>query len=150
MSKYYIPSVSPDGILTWTPSEPGMPAVEAALIIGPIGKTGIRGPQGIAGLPGVDGTVEFDKLSDKQLAMLQGPPGSSGVYVGTSAPTQTDVQIWVDSDDFLSSTLATIDYVQAQIRNMALNNYYTKSEIDSFFASWAAASGIPASEGVIY
>lgn len=153
MSKYYIPSVSKDGILTWTPSEPGMPAVEAALIIGPEGKIGIRGPQGIAGLPGVDGTVAFDRLTDAQITMLKGPQGPSGVYVGPNAPSNTEIQLWIDSDEAVSTTLATIDYVQSQIKAIAgfnLSDYYTKDEIDAFFAAWAAASGIPDSKGVIY
>lgn len=247
MSKYYIPSVSEDGILTWTPTEEGMPEVEAVNILGPEGKVGIRGPQGVAGLPGADGTVAFENLTDTQLAMITGPRGPSGVYVGPLDPGPQNVQIWVDSDEKLTTTLATIEYVDlavtthqpsvdltnyatkeyvqtavSQIPGMDLTKYYTKTEtnallnntlsryatiafvneaiaagggsgadlsnyatkdyvanqisaaapdltqyykktetyntsevytkteIDHFFAAWAANQGIPASEGVIY
>ena len=48
---------------------------------GPQGETGSQGPQGE---PGTQGP--------------QGEPGASGVYVGSDAPTDPDVNVWIDPD----------------------------------------------------
>lgn len=42
----------------------------------------IRGERGIQGEQGI-----------------QGPPGSNGVYVGATAPTDPDINVWVDTDE---------------------------------------------------
>lgn len=159
MSKYYIPSVSADGILTWTPSEAGMPAIEAVNIIGPEGKIGIRGPQGPAGIPGADGTVEFNQLTELQLQMITGPEGDCGVYVGAAAPVDEDKLIWVDTLTDFTDELATKNYVdEAVVKNLSggevtlesyaskdyvasyvssvLVDYYTKGRLDETFAQY--------------
>ena len=56
---YYQPGISAEGLLTWTPSRGGMPAVSAASVIGPRGEkgeTGAQGPPGAAATVAV-GTV---------------------------------------------------------------------------------------------
>ena len=50
---YYIPQVSEDGVLTWVPSGADMPVVEAAII---------RGPQGDSGVYIGDNPGENDKV----------------------------------------------------------------------------------------
>lgn len=53
---YYTPSVSADGILSWSASTADMPAVPSADIKGPAGKDGSDGKDGSNGAPGADGT----------------------------------------------------------------------------------------------
>ena len=64
---FYLPSVSDEGILTWTPSEAEMPAVPSANIKGPQGEPG---PQGEA--------FTYDMFSPEQLEALRGPIGETG------------------------------------------------------------------------
>lgn len=54
---YYQPGISAEGLLTWTPSRGGMPAVSAASVIGPRGEKGETGAQGPAGADGAAATV---------------------------------------------------------------------------------------------
>lgn len=63
---YYSPSVNAAGDLSWTASDPDMPAVTGANIKGPQGDTGSTGPQGPQGVGLVDvtnvivsGTAQF-------------------------------------------------------------------------------------------
>lgn len=65
--------------------------------IGPIGLTGAIGPQGIQGEVGPKG--------DKGDQGVQGPKGdqgdkgetgNSGVYVGSTAPTDENIVVWID------------------------------------------------------
>lgn len=74
MAGYYIPSIK-DGVLSFTPTEEGMPPVAPVNIKGDMG---IRGPQGIAGVKGADGTVVFDELTEEQIAILKGDKGDKG------------------------------------------------------------------------
>lgn len=67
---YYTPSVSEEGVLSWTASKPSMPAVPAANVKGPAGPAGPQGeigpegPEGPQGNPGAQGP--------------QGDPGPQG------------------------------------------------------------------------
>lgn len=61
---YYTPSVSADGVLSWTPSKAGMASVAAVNVKGPKGDTGAQGVQGIQGIQGETGP--------------QGPQGETG------------------------------------------------------------------------
>ena len=67
---YYTPSVSEEGVLSWTASKPSMPAVPAANVqgpagpAGPCGEIGPEGPEGPQGNPGAQGP--------------QGDPGPQG------------------------------------------------------------------------
>lgn len=47
------------------------------------GETGQQGPQGIQGIQGEPGTNGID--------------GSSGVYIGSTQPTDPDVNVWIDT-----------------------------------------------------
>lgn len=138
LDKYYIPSVSSDGVLSWTPTDPSMPAVDAANITGPEGKTGIRGPQGIPGIAGADGSVSFESLTEAQIQMLMGPEGDCGVYVGESAPADEDKLIWIDTDDEASDEIATKQYVdEAIVKNnsggeVSLETYATKDYVEDY------------------
>ena len=53
--------------------------------IGPMGPTGPQGMQGIQGPAGLSG-----EKGDK------GDPGSSGVYIGTTPPTDSTINVWID------------------------------------------------------
>lgn len=94
---FYLPSVSDEGILTWTPSEVEMPAVPSANIKGPQGETGpqgeaftydmfspeqleaLRGPIGETGPQGEKGDAfTYADFTQEQLAALQGPKGDKG------------------------------------------------------------------------
>ena len=66
---YYIPHVSDNGDLSWTPSNPDMPVVPEA---------NIKGKDGLDGKDGAD--------------------GASGVYVGPEEPDDTNVNVWIDPD----------------------------------------------------
>lgn len=61
---YYVPTVSEDGLLEWSPSQPDMPAVEAVNITGPAGEQG-----------------------------KDGKAGESGVYIGENEPINANVWI---------------------------------------------------------
>lgn len=94
---FYLPSVSEEGVLSWTPSEAEMPAVPDTNIKGPQGETGpqgeaftydmfspeqleaLRGPQGIQGERGEKGDAfTYADFTQEQLAALQGPKGDTG------------------------------------------------------------------------
>lgn len=57
---------------------------------GEVGETGPQGPQGIQGEVGPQG--------EPGAQGPQGEPGASGVYVGSDAPTDPDVNVWIDPD----------------------------------------------------
>lgn len=76
---YYTPSVSEEGVLSWTASKPSMPAVPAANVQGPAGPAGPRGeigpegPEGPQGNPGAQGPQ-----GDPGPQGEQGPEGPQG------------------------------------------------------------------------
>ena len=55
--------------------------------IGPKGDKGDPGPQGEQGLKGDIGPIG-----------PKGETGNSGVYVGTDAPTDPSIMVWIDTD----------------------------------------------------
>lgn len=94
---FYMPSVSEEGILTWTPSEAEMPEAPSASIKGPKGDKGeqgdaftydmfspeqleaLRGPIGETGPQGEKGNAfTYADFTPEQLAALQGPKGETG------------------------------------------------------------------------
>lgn len=85
---YYIPVIDEQGNLTWKPSEVGMVPVEGSNIMGPKGE---------------DGYVGAD--------------GESGVYVGTTEPTDEEMLIWInpEGEATVSESIATQGYVNAAI-----------------------------------
>lgn len=79
---YYIPSIDEEGVLTWTPSDTGMPTIEPSNIKGDTGATGATGATGDAGKNGQNGA--------------QGPTGADGGYY---TPDVTDgILSWTPSD----------------------------------------------------
>ena len=69
---------------------------------GPQGEVGPRGPQGIQGEVGPQGPQgiqgEVGPQGETGAQGPQGEPGASGVYVGSDAPTDPDVNVWIDPD----------------------------------------------------
>lgn len=69
---------------------------------GDTGPQGIQGPQGIRGEVGPQGVRgEVGPQGPQGETGAQGPqgePGASGVYVGSDAPTDPDVNVWIDPD----------------------------------------------------
>lgn len=76
---YYTPSVSEEGVLSWTASKPSMPAVPAANVQGPAGPAGPRGeigPEGPEGPQGENGAQ--GPKGDPGPQGEQGPEGPQG------------------------------------------------------------------------
>ena len=85
----FTPHLSSSGVLSWT-NDKGLPNPDPISIMGPTGAagstgpagpTGPRGPRGLEGPQGpagVDGTVEFDDLTEAQKESLRGPRGLMG------------------------------------------------------------------------
>lgn len=94
---------------------------------GPQGEVGPQGPQGIQGEPGVQGPKGNDGAA--------GEPGPSGVYVGATAPEDTDVKVWIDptGNSYVPQVdltgYATEQWVQNQgylTSHQSLNGYATE------------------------
>lgn len=98
---YYTPSVSEDGMLTWTPSDESMPAIESVNITGPAGPQGAQGDPGQAGgyyTPSVDedGNLSWTasdegmpELEPINISGIRGPQGEQGVE-GPAGPAGAD------------------------------------------------------------
>lgn len=81
---YYIPSISNDGVLSWT-NTGGLINPSSINIKGPQGDTGIQGPegpigpQGIRGIQGPKGNpFTYEDFTQEQLEGLRGPKGDVG------------------------------------------------------------------------
>lgn len=61
---------------------------------GPKGDTGEQGPKGDTGLQGPQG--DTGPQGEQGQAGPQGPTGDSGVYIGTTAPADPDVNVWIN------------------------------------------------------
>ena len=63
----------------------------------------------------------------------QGEPGTSGIHVGSNAPTDEDMLIWIDLDGTPDGNLATMGYVDQAIKDAApdLTPYALKEEVPS-------------------
>lgn len=132
---YYIPAIDADGNLTWTGSETDMVPVEGANI------KGIPGQDGKDGAPGKDGKDGAD-----------GKDGESGVYVGTTEPTDDSV-IWINPEGGANESLATKAYVDEAISNIEaptpdLTGYATESYVND--AITEALNGIANAEDGAY
>lgn len=63
-----------------------------------------------------------------------GEPGESGVYVGDTAPEDTEVLVWVNPEGEPTTDLATQQFVRdeiVKITGIDLSGYYTKEEVDN-------------------
>lgn len=81
---YYIPSISNDGIISWT-NTGGLSNPSSINIKGPQGDTGIQGPEGPIGPQGIQGIqgpkgnpFTYEDFTQEQLEGLRGPKGDVG------------------------------------------------------------------------
>ena len=90
---YYTPTVSEDGMLSWTPSDEAMESVEAVSIKGPQGEPGATGADGAPGADGEDGgyyvpavdesgnlswTASDETMEAVESVNIRGPQGEKG------------------------------------------------------------------------
>lgn len=139
------------------------------------GERGIQGKQGIQGVKGDTGekgdkgdAFTYSDFTPEQLASLKGAKGDkgdtgntgakgdtgdSGVYVGTSAPSDTNVNVWIDSDgepDFglgvppTAQTVAEMDETESSIW------IYTGSEPGYIVGNWYYYNGSAWVSGGVY
>lgn len=126
-------------------------------------------PQQLASLKGDKGdkgdAFEYSDFTPEQLASLKGEKGDtgntgakgdtgdSGVYVGTSAPLDTNVNVWIDSDgtsDFglgvppVAQTVAEMDETESSVW------IYTGSEPGYTAGNWYYYNGIIWASGGVY
>ena len=63
----------------------------------------IRGVQGEQGIQGIQGEQGIQGIQGEQgvqgIQGIQGETGDSGVYIGNNAPSDNDVNVWIDTDD---------------------------------------------------
>lgn len=116
---YYTPVIDEEGNLSWIASLTDMNDIPAVNIMGPEGKPGEKGAPGEPGANGIDGV-----------------DGESGVYVGTTEPTDDEMLIWINPEGTPSDdTLATTKYVDDAIANaqiggdIDLDDYATKTYV---------------------
>lgn len=116
----------------------------------------------IASAPLVEGevalttdTLELYTRKDNQNVKLtqKGEKGESGVYVGTEAPTDSDINVWIDpSGD--GAQYATEEYVDEAIdsavseASQVFANYYTKEEVEQLIAQ-AVAEALGTAEAAL-
>ena len=81
---YYIPSISNDGIISWT-NTGGLSNPSSISIKGPQGDTGMQGPEGPIGPQGIQGIqgpkgnpFTYEDFTQEQLEGLRGPKGDVG------------------------------------------------------------------------
>lgn len=118
---YYIPSVDEDGNLTWTPSEPDMPAVDGANIKGADGTPGRDGVDGKDGAPGKDGepgTPGKDGEPGKDGA--PGPAGADGAPGAKGEDGHTPVKgvdYWTEADKtaMVSDVIAALPVYNGEV-----------------------------------
>jgi hypothetical protein len=113
----------------------------------------------IASAPLVEGevalttdTLELYTRKDNQNVKLT-QKGESGVYIGTEAPTDPDINVWIDpSGD--GEQYATKEYVGEAIDNAVeeagktFANYYTKEEVEQLIAQ-AVAQALGTTEAAL-
>lgn len=153
---YYIPTVDAEGNLTWYATQSDMEPVAASNIKGPEGKQGIpgkdgidgkqgpQGIQGIQGIPGKDGAQGPEGKQGKQgipgADGKDGEKGESGVYVGTTEPTDDEMLIWINPEGGASEALVTKEYVDEAIANIEvpgadLTGYATEQFVNEAIAA---------------
>lgn len=114
---------------------------------GPQGKQGERGPQGEAGPQGERGADGKD-----------GPAGASGVYLGSSAPSDASVMVWVNPEGENDAAYATVSYVDEEIRKIELlpgpqgepGKDYVLTNTDKAEIAQLVVELLPDGEGVTY
>lgn len=79
---YYKPTVSDDGVLSWTPSEVGMPPIESANIRGVKGDTGDKGDKGDKGDTGSTGATP--QMTIGTVTTVEAGTNASASFSGTA------------------------------------------------------------------
>ena len=95
---YYTPAVTAAGVLSWSASKTGMPAVASANIRGPQGLQGPAGPAGATGPKGEQGEVG-----------PQGPAGANGTNGtnGTNGRGVVSIALTVDANGAVTGGTVT-------------------------------------------
>lgn len=103
---YYTPSVTTAGLLNWTPSKDGMPAVASVNIRGPKGDTGSQGERGLQGIQGVQGPVG-----------PAGPTGATGATgpAGYTPVKGTDYWTAADRQSMVNDVLAALPKYNGEV-----------------------------------
>lgn len=112
---YYTPSVTTAGLLNWTPSKDGMPAVASVNIRGPKGDTGSQGERGLQGIQGIQG-----------IQGVQGPVGPAGPTGATGAtgpagytPVKgTDYWTAADRQSMVNDVLAALPVYNGEVQTV--------------------------------
>lgn len=94
----FTPSVDTEGNISWsnTGGKPNPTTVN------------IRGPRGYVFIPSVsdEGVISWTNdgsLENPNSQNIKGPRGESGVYIGTTAPTDPSVNVWIDPEGATST-----------------------------------------------
>ena len=93
-----------------------------------------------------------EKYVQDEIAKIPECEGKEEVHVGTSAPTDPDIKIWVDTD--AESPVATKEYVQQKVAeaqmggDVDLSAYYTKTEVDAKIETIELTPGKDGKDGV--
>ena len=77
--------------------------------------------------------AEMPAIEGANIQGPQGDPGYNTVWIGTEAPEDPNMTVWVDIDGKPTEGLATKGYVDEAIANVPgadLSNYYTKEEVN--------------------
>lgn len=98
-------------------------------------------PDGVATEKYVDNAIS-------KIELMPGKDGDSGVYVGTTEPTEPDKLIWINPEGEAGETLATKQYVDDAIaaaggETADLSNYYTKDEVNALIPSTSGFITMP-------
>lgn len=84
----------------------------------PAQRESLKGDKGDKGEPG-DDYILTDDDKEEIAGMIEVPEGAEEVHVGTSAPTQAGIKLWVDTD------------AEPSGKDVDLSDYYTKDEVDN-------------------
>ena len=108
---------------------------------GPKGDQGATGPQGPAGPKGDTGDQGADgPKGDK------GDTGESGVYIGSTAPTDPDVNVWIDTTgDNGDECVQKISGTNVNIQAQASMNYICQDSPTSIAITWDSTNNGTAS-----
>lgn len=109
---YYVPLVSDEGYLSWTPTQPDMPAVEMVNIIGPQGDRGADGESGV-----YIGETE---------------PTSANLWVNPAELPDVIVSMeQVEALGYITESEVDEKLKDIEAGVVDLSNYYNKQEVDN-------------------
>lgn len=147
----YTPSISSDGILSWT-NDGGLENPDPVNVIGPQGPQGDPGPQGIPGPAGASGTTDYSQLenkptSDKSLTINGGFADALATGQALEKKVGVAIQSFTDSEKSVARSnigfiagieawkdenfSASVDaYLGPILEELILENGGTQEEID--------------------